>query len=181
MKEDSKSTILTEFILHWGSMGAPWGVNRTIAQIHALLYLSPEPLPAERIADELSIARSNVSNSLRELLSWGIVRKGAMRGDRRDHFESLDDVWEMFRVVLDERKRREFDPTLAVLSRSVEELRAAGAAEAHETGKLAEMLEFFEAATALHEEMRRLPTGALRRLMKMGQAVRKLVEPKRRS
>src|SRR5574338_996294 len=110
-----------KFILHWGEMGTRWGINRTIAQIHALLFIYPRPLHAEDIAETLSVARSNVSNSLRELQSWGIVRVVHVMGDKRDHFESMKDVWEMFRVVLDERKKREIDPTIAMLRECVAE------------------------------------------------------------
>src|SRR5678815_1254824 len=104
-----------KFILHWGEMGTRWGINRTVAQIHALLYISPRPLHAEEIQETLAVARSNVSTSLRELQGWGIVRRVHVMGDKRDHFESMKEVWEMFRVVLDERKKREIDPTLALL------------------------------------------------------------------
>src|SRR5262250_258593 len=104
-----------KFILHWGEMGTRWGINRTVAQIHALLYISPKPLNAEEIAETLNVARSNVSTSLKELQSWRIVKLVHVLGDKRDHFESMKNVWEMFRVVLDERKRREVDPTMAVL------------------------------------------------------------------
>src|SRR6058998_1074084 len=114
--------VMQKFILHWGEMGTRWGINRTVAQIHALLYLSRKPLHAEEIARTLSVARSNVSTSLRELQSWGIVRIVHVLGDRRDHFESLKDVWEMFRIILEERKRREIDPTLRVLQECVTEL-----------------------------------------------------------
>src|SRR5437868_13475373 len=107
--------IATRFVLHWGEMGTRWGVNRTVAQVHALLFVSPKPLHAEEIAETLSVARSNVSTSLRELQGWGIVRVVHVMGDRRDHFESIKDVWELFRQVLDERKRREVDPTLSIL------------------------------------------------------------------
>src|SRR5881397_2735342 len=93
-----------KFLLHWGEMGTRWGINRTVAQIHALLFLSPAPLNAEDIADALSVARSNVSTSLRELQGWGIVKVVHVMGDRRDHFETIKDVWELFRQVLDERK-----------------------------------------------------------------------------
>src|SRR2546422_9861211 len=106
------SPIQQRFILHWGEMGTRWGINRTVAQIHALLFLSPKPLNAEEIAETLSVARSNVSNSLKELQGWGIVRIAHVMGDRRDHFESMKDVWEMFRIILDERKKRETDPAL---------------------------------------------------------------------
>src|SRR5689334_25059566 len=107
--------IQEKFILHWGEMGTRWGINRTVAQIHALLFLSPKPLNAEEIAETLGVARSNVSNSLKELQGWGIVRVVHVMGDRRDHFESLKDVWEMFRTITDERKKRETDPTLGIL------------------------------------------------------------------
>jgi len=178
MQEDAAKTAVRDFILHWGSMGAAWGVNRTVAQIHALLYLSPEPLTAERISDELAVARSNVSNSLRELRSWGLIRPVPVLGDRRDHFESVGDVWEMFRLVLDERKRREFDPTLEVLRTSVGKMETTGTDADFSRQRLEQMLEFFEVTTRLHAQVAQLSTPALRRLMKMGNAVRKLVEPK---
>src|SRR3954468_25082835 len=103
------------FILHWGEMGTKWGINRTVAQIYALLHIASNPLPAEDIADTLGVARSNVSNSLKELQSWGLVRATHLAGDRRDHFVALQDVWEIFRVIMEQRKRREIDPTLTVL------------------------------------------------------------------
>ena len=106
---------IQKYILHWGEMGTRWGVNRTVAQIHALLFLSNQPLPAEDIAETLAVARSNVSNSLKELQSWGLVRITHLAGDRRDHFVALQDVWEIFRVIVEERKKREIDPTLTVL------------------------------------------------------------------
>ena len=109
-----------QFVLHWGEMGQKWGINRSVAQIHALLYLADTPLPAEDIAETLSMARSNVSTSLKELQGWHIVRLVHVMGDRRDHFESLADVWEMFQIVLDERKRREIDPTMRVLRECLE-------------------------------------------------------------
>src|SRR5919204_1329090 len=122
------SPIQKKFILHWGEMGARWGINRTVAQIHALLFLSPRPMHAEEIATTLGVARSNVSTSLRELQGWGIVRVTHLLGDRRDHFESMKDVWEMFRIIVDERRKREADPTLAMLREAVAETKKAGAA-----------------------------------------------------
>src|SRR5580698_4940324 len=115
------SPVRQKFILHWGEMGARWGINRTVAQIHALLFISPKPLHAEEIAETLDVARSNVSTSLKELQGWGIVRMVHVLDDKRDHFESLKDVLEMFRIVLDERKRREIDPTLAMLRECIAE------------------------------------------------------------
>src|SRR5882724_2041630 len=125
------TAVQKKFILHWGEMGARWGINRTVAQVHALLYLSATPLDAEDIAKTLGVARSNVSTSLRELQGWGIVRVTHLLGDRRDHFESMKDVWEMFRIIVDERKRREVDPTLEVLRSCVDDLAKAGAPEAY--------------------------------------------------
>src|SRR3989442_1055753 len=104
-----------KFVLHWGEMGTRWGINRTVAQIHALLYVSERPLNADDIVETLGVARSNVSTSLKELQSWGIVKLVHVMGDKRDHFDSMKDVWDMFRVVLNERKRREIDPTLDML------------------------------------------------------------------
>src|SRR5881409_888758 len=113
--------VMQRYIIHWGEMGTRWGLNRTVAQIHALLYLSPQPLHAEEIAETLGVARSNVSTSLRELQGWGIVKLVHVLGDRRDHFETLKDVWEMFRIVLDERKKREIDPTLSMIRACIAE------------------------------------------------------------
>src|SRR5712671_4822495 len=141
---DQLKPIQQKFILHWGEMGTRWGINRTVAQIHALLFLSPRPLNAEEIASTLGVARSNVSNSLRELQGWGIVRVTHLVDDRRDHFESLKDVWEMFRIIVDQRRKREADPTLAMLRGAVGEAKKAGAADAYTRERLADMLQFFE-------------------------------------
>lgn len=163
------------FVLHWGEMGTRWGINRTVAQIHALLYLSPEPLTADDIMETLSVARSNVSTSLRELQSWGIVRIVHVLGDRRDHYESMKDVWEMFQVILDERKKRECDPTLAVLRELVAKAARGGAKETYTQERLKEMLDFFETMTTWYSQIRRLPTGAVIRFVKLGDKVRKLL------
>jgi len=167
------SPVARRFILHWGEMGTRWGVNRTVAQVHALLFLSPGPMPADEIADTLNVARSNVSTSLRELQSWRIVRAVHLLEDRRAHFESMADVWEMFQVILDERKRREIDPTLAVLRGCVADLDKAGPPEAHARRRLSEMLSFFETVSGLHEEMRKLPSTTLRGLTKARDRIRR--------
>src|SRR4029077_6499407 len=106
--------LMEKYILHWGEMGTRWGVNRTVSQIHALLYLSPDPLTAEEIADALNVARSNVSNSLKELQSWGLVNMSHVPSDPRDHFGVKDDTWEMLMTIVEERKRREIEPTLTM-------------------------------------------------------------------
>ena len=116
------SPAVERYVLHWGEMGTRWGTNRTVAQIQALLYLSPEPLRADQIVDALSVARSNVSTSIRELQSYGLVRMTHILGDRRDYFESLHDVWELFRVIIEQRKQRELNPTLSMLRAVAEEV-----------------------------------------------------------
>ena len=166
------SPIQTRFVLHWGEMGTRWGVNRTTAQIHALLYLAPEPLPAEEIASTLEVARSNVSTCLRELQGWGIVRVAHVLGDRRDRFESLRDVWEMFQVILRERMRREVDPTLAVLRECVE---GGKSADPHTRERLGAMLDFFETLTSCYGEIQGLPTKALVQFVKLRGKVRRLL------
>ena len=103
---------MQKFILHWGEMGWRWGINRSVAQVHALLMLSPKPLPADEICETLNVARSNVSTSLKELQGWGLIRVVHEFGDRREHFETLKDVWEMFLIILRERKKRELDDAL---------------------------------------------------------------------
>jgi DNA-binding transcriptional regulator GbsR (MarR family) len=174
-KPSQLSPTATAFVLHWGEMGTRWGINRTVAQIHALLYLSPRPLPADEIVEALGVARSNVSNSLRELQGWGIVRVAHVMGDRRDHFESMKDVWEMFQIVLDERKKREVDPTLAVLRHLVVEAKAAGKPEEHTHQRLAAMLDFFETMTHWYAQIRNMPKGSVVKFVKLGEKVRKLL------
>jgi DNA-binding transcriptional regulator GbsR (MarR family) len=168
---DYTKAILTpvaqKFILHWGEMGTRWGINRTVAQVHALLFLSPQPLPADEISATLSVARSNVSTSLRELQGWRIVRVVHVLGDRRDHFESIKDVWEIFRIVSEERKRREIDPTLRVIAECVRELKTSTNGEAYTRERLETMLEFLTAMTGLFEEIIRMPTGALKGVVKL--------------
>ena len=162
------------FVDHWGEMGPKWGVSRSVAQVHALLYLAPEPLPAETIAEALGIARSNVSMSLKELQGWRIIRTTRVRGDRKDHFASVQDVWELFRVVLDERKKRELDPTIAVLQECLELSTAAGADPKKDvsTVRVRAMLAFFEAGEAWYGHVRALPIAALKVFFKTGAKLR---------
>lgn len=160
------TSIEQRFILHWGEMGTRWGINRTVAQVHALLFVSPKPLHAEEIASTLVVARSNVSTSLRELQGWGIVRVVHVLGDRRDHFESVKDVWEIFRIVAEERKRREIDPTQRVLQECVGELKKAGGSP-YTRERLQEMLEFLTTTSALFEELIGMPTGALKGISRL--------------
>lgn len=161
-------------MLHWGKMGTQWGINRTVAQIHALLFITPKPLAADEIAETLAVARSNVSTSLWELQSWGIIRTVHVMGDRRDHFESVKDVWELFRIVLDERKRREMDPTLALLRECVAEAEKTNA-DKHTRERLTDLLGFFETMSGWYHHIRQLPTAAVVKFVKMGDKLVKLV------
>jgi DNA-binding transcriptional regulator GbsR (MarR family) len=161
------ASVEQKFVLHWGEMGTRWGINRTVAQVHALLFLSSKPLDAEEIANTLSVARSNVSNSLRELQGWGIVRVVHVLGDRRDHFESLKDVWEIFRVVAEERKRREIDPTLRVLEECVGEMKRSRTADAYTRERLEDMLGFLLATSGLFDELVHMPSAALQRIARL--------------
>ena len=167
--------IQQRFVLTWGEMGARWGINRTVAQIHALLFLSEQPLDAETIASTLGVARSNVSTSLRELQGWGIVRVTHVLGDRRDRFESLKDVWEMFRIIVDERKKREIDPVLGMLREAAADAKKPAASDAHTRQRLDDMLQFFELMTRWTESTRKLPTPAVVKMVKMGDRLAKVM------
>src|SRR5256714_969779 len=164
-----------KFVLHWGEMGTRWGINPTVPQIHPLLFLSPRPPPAEEIAATLGIARSNVSNSLHELQNWGIVHVVHVLGDRRDHFESMKDVFAMFRVIARERKKREIEPTLRVLRDCIAEASKPKAASPHTRERLSDLVNFFEIATNAYEQMEKLPTPAVLKLAKLGDRAFKLL------
>ena len=167
---------IRKFVLHWGEMGTKWGINRTVAQIHALLYVSDEPLNAEEICEALGVARSNVSNSLKELQNWGIVKVVHFAGDRRDHFESVADVYEMFRIILAERKKREIDPTLVMLRECVAEAEKGKAVRKEARGKLGELLGFFETLMKFYDQMNKLPTKTAVKAFRMGDKLVKLVK-----
>ena len=162
------------FVVHWGEMGDRWGVNRTVAQIHALLFVSSQPLNAEQISATLSIARSNVSTSLRELEGWGLVRIVHRMGDRRDYFDTFEDVWEMFRIVLDERKRREIDPTITILRECMLETDPKKKSDAHTRKRLQDLLSFFEIMSTWYVQIRALPQGAVLKFVKLGGRVGQL-------
>lgn len=168
-----------KFVLHWGEMGSRWGVNRTVAQIHALLYLSTRPLNAEDIAETLGVARSNVSTSLKELQSWGLVKIVHELGDRRDHFDAHKDVWDIFFIIVEERKRRELDPTLTTLRDCVLESRDDDNMPRETRERMESTLEFLELLTAWVDQMRKVDRSTLRTLMKLGAKVQGLVAKKR--
>jgi DNA-binding transcriptional regulator GbsR (MarR family) len=156
------------FILHWGDMGGQWGVNRSVSQIHALLYLSERPLTAEDIADSLGLARSNVSNSIRELMAWDLVRRVPLKGDRRDHFEAETDLWEISMRIAAVRKEREIDP-------AVDALKACVAAADRDTKlhpvaakRLKDMLVFIESVDRWYAQMLTVPRPKLAALLRLG-------------
>ncbi|HEY2344959.1 MAG TPA: MarR family transcriptional regulator [Xanthomonadaceae bacterium] len=171
---DALPAVSRRFVMHWGEMGSRWGVNRTVAQIHALLYLSSRPMHAEEIADVLQVARSNVSTSLRELHNLNLVRVTHLVGDRRDHFETSKDVWELFRTVVRERKSREFDPTVAFLQDCL-----ADAEFAHEDAgakaRIRDTLALMSALSGWGDEMLRLQPATLMKIMKLGSRIQKLL------
>jgi DNA-binding transcriptional regulator GbsR (MarR family) len=168
------SPTLSRFVLHWGEMGTRWGVNRTVAQIHALLYITGRPMHAEEITDTLGVARSNVSNSIRELQSWKLVKLVHIAGDRRDHFETSTHVWELFRTIVRERQRREIAPTIEVLTELLADP-AVSRDPAEAKLRMRETLEFLQTLTAWSDEMLRLDTDTLSKVLKLGAKVKKLL------
>jgi DNA-binding transcriptional regulator GbsR (MarR family) len=156
-------------------MGTRWGVNRTVAQVHALLYIWPEPLNAEQITELLGVARSNVSGCLKELQGWGIARVVHVLGDRRDFFQTFDDVWEGFRIILDERKKREIDPTLAVLRECLDELERQKKPDPHTYRRIKAMHDFMDTMTRWYLQLRALPMGAIRQVARAGGGLQRLV------
>jgi DNA-binding transcriptional regulator GbsR (MarR family) len=163
-----------KFILHWGEMGQAWGINRTMAQVHALLFVAPDSLDAEEISRLLDVSRSNVSTSLRELMTWGIVKRVHVIGDRRDRFEALKDVMETFRVIMAERKRREMDPTIALLEHCVEEAEGGDSRDDYTREQLEKMLDFTRMLTTWYSQIDRLPTPALRRIFTAGAKIARM-------
>ena len=168
-----------KYVLHWGEMGTRWGTNRTVAQIQALLYLSPRPLRADEIVDLLSVARSNVSTSIRELQSYGLVRMTHVLGDRRDYFECLSDVWELFRVILEQRKQRELTPTLSMLRNVAFEVEDESDTDPVTKERIQNMLAFVENTSDWYEKIVEVPTPTLRKLMKLGTDITKALSKKK--
>jgi DNA-binding transcriptional regulator GbsR (MarR family) len=169
------TTPMERYVLHWGEMGTRWGVNRTVAQIHALLYLAPRPLPADEIAETLGVARSNVSTSLKELQSWGLVSIAHVMGDRRDHFAIKGDTWSMLTTIMEERKRRELEPTLSLLRRCVIELEDDRETPPEVKTRIAEMLSFVSTLTEWFDQVKSLPRPTLIALLKMGTKIAQFV------
>ena len=162
------SPAVEKYVLHWGEMGTRWGTNRTVAQIHALR--------ADQICELLSVARSNVSTSIRELQSYGLVTMTHVLGDRRDYFESITDVWELFRVIIEERKQRELNPTLTMLRSCAREVDAEQDTDPVTKERIHNMLDFVENTSSWYEKMRDIPSSTLTKLMKLGTGITALVK-----
>ncbi|MCU7933508.1 MAG: MarR family transcriptional regulator [Candidatus Thiodiazotropha sp. (ex Dulcina madagascariensis)] len=163
--------MMEKYILHWGEMGTRWGVNRTVAQIHALLYLSSSAMNAEEITETLGVARSNVSTSIKELQSWQLVRTVPLLGDRRDHFETMQDPWELFYTIMEGRKKRELDPTLSLLRECILDGEADKQTPAEVKKRIKEVLEFMETLDTWHSQIKGLPKNTLLKLIKLGAKV----------
>lgn len=166
--------VARKFVVHWGEMGSAWGVNRTVAQIHALLFFHGRPIHAEEIAETLGVARSNVSNSLKELVNWKLIRTTQILGDRRDYFETSSDVWELFRTVVRERKEREFDPTTRMLQALVAQPDFANELPDAQD-RVRETLRLMEALGSWSDEMLRLSPNTLEKVLRMGASIQKFV------
>jgi DNA-binding transcriptional regulator GbsR (MarR family) len=165
------------FVLRWGDMGGVWGVNRSVAQIHALLLLSNAPLTAEAIADALSIARSNVSTSLRDLVSWGLVRRTSVLGDRRDRFVAESDMWEMVAKIAALRKAREFDPAAAALAECLEDAKAEGPSNTEVVRRLSDLQELVSTFNDWYGQMIATPKSQLLPLLRLGAKAIDLLKP----
>ncbi len=171
------SPAVQSFVLRWGDMGGQWGVNRSVAQIHALLYVSERPLTAEHIAEPLGLARSNVSNSIKELLAWKLIRRVPLMGDRRDHFEAETDIWEMVTRIAQGRKEREIDPALLALRACLAEAEGDARISPVAKDRLREMLDFVEIMNRWYEQMLGVPKSKLVTLIKLGSKVVTLLTP----
>ena len=168
------SSLEQDFVLHFGEMGSRWGINRTVGQIYALLFLSEHPLNAEQIVHKLGFSRSNVSMGLKELQSWNLVHLKHLPDDRRDYFATPDDLWEIVRTLIAERKKREIDPTLTKL-RALEMESSATDADAHALHKIAELRQLVELLTGWYDDMNRLETDRLVQLLALGSKLQKFV------
>lgn len=153
-----------KFLLHWGELGSRWGVSRTVAQVQALLYLSPSPLDAEQLSEALAVSRSNISGSLRELQNWRLIRVVHVTGNRRDHFEAVQDPWSMFAIILEERQRRELEPVASVVRECLAEADASGIA-AHSRKQLTSLAECVEQVNAAYTRLNALSRPALARIL----------------
>ncbi len=169
--------VIETFVLHFGEMGGRWGINRTVGQIYALLFLSDRPLNAEEITELLGVSRSNVSMGIKELEAWRLVRKRHLPTDRRDYFEAPDDIWQIVRTLAEERRKREVDPTLSML-RDVLMETPSSPEEQHAQGKMREMHDLIEVLVGWADDVQRLDNHSLMQLLSLGAGVSKLLDIK---
>ena len=169
------SPLTQRFIVHFGEMGSRWGINRTVGQIYALLYVQGKPLNADEIADCLSFSRSNVSMGLKELQSWRLVKLLHQPGDRREYFEPPKDIWDIFKALLEERRRREVEPTLSMLRDALLENPTTDD-DRQAQRRMREMYELIELSSSWFDDVQRLSPETLASLMKMGSKVQKLLD-----
>jgi DNA-binding transcriptional regulator GbsR (MarR family) len=174
MKNMKLTPAIQNFVLHWGELGNRWGINRTVAQIQALLLISPEPLNAEQISQTLSIARSTVSVGLRELQHWGIVNVVHRMGDRTDYYELISDVWEMFRIIADRRIKNEVEPTVTLLHDVVNQLED-NTEDPHSKKMLEELLDAVNTASRFYNEFQKVPTKTIVQIAKMSDIVSRIL------
>ena len=167
------------FVMHFGEMGSRWGINRTVGQIYAYLYVSPQPRNADEIGEALGFSRSNVSMGLKELQSWNLVRLNHLPGDRREYFQAPEDVWAIFRTLANERRKREIDPTLTMLRDALME-QPGVPEDLHAQARLQQMHSFIELMTDWLDDVQKMDSETLASLMKMGSRVQKLLEVKDR-
>lgn len=169
--------LIQGFVLHFGEMGGRWGVNRTVGQIYALLFVSDRPLNADEISDALGLSRSNISMGIKELEGWRLVRKRHLPGDRREYFETPEDIWQILRTLAEERRRREIDPTLTLLRDILLET-PTSPAERHAQERMRQMHELIELLTGWADDVQRLDNESLRRLLALGAGVSRLLDVK---
>ncbi len=171
----SLSPLVGSFVAHFGEMGSRWGINRTVGQIYALIYVSPEPVNAEEIAEALEFSRGNVSMGLKELQAWRLVRLRHRPGDRREYFDAPGDAWEVFRTLAEERRRREIEPTLSMLRNALLDAPRTDE-DRHAQARMREMHDLIELLTTWFDDVQRLDAATLGKLMKMGAQVQRLLE-----
>lgn len=164
-----------QFILHWGEMGSRWGVNRTMAQIHALLFIVGRPMNAEEIVETLGVARSNVSNSIKELQNWRLVKTVPIMGDRRDHFATNDDVWALFKIIAEERMKRELEPTVAFLDNLIESPEFALENE-NAQKRIKETRDFVQTLSVWANDILKLPVAIMSKVLKLGAGIQKFLK-----
>jgi len=164
-----------QFVAHFGEMGSRWGINRTVGQIYALIFVSPKPLNADDIADALEFSRSNVSIGLKELQAWRLVRLRHLAGDRREYFEAPADVWEIFKSLAEEKRRREVEPTLSMLRAALVET-PGNEADAHAQRRMQQMHELIDLSSTWFDDVQRLSPETLARLMRMGAGVKTVLD-----